>query len=311
MIKQILFLMMATLMVSGCFGNKVIVDSNRDASMHTGSQPQAKKIVPAHSTKACCHLTGNYTYSGGGTARLDQSGSTVHMYLTWPPKGKGPHYEIKGILIGNTIKGKLYSHYDKQGWFDFTGTVSPSGKMIDISETIGPMKSNLNKIVLLNNSLLRGTGIGFIPTGEVNNYMRTQESRLRSRLSGTGIDILRDKNYIILKLPNNITFDSDSDVLKSKFTPTLKTIANVLKEFKSTLITAIGHTDNVGAAEYNQTLSEKRAKSLTNYLSSNGISVNRLTSIGKGQFQPISSNNTSSGRALNRRVEIMLEPLYR
>lgn len=130
-------------------------------------------------------------------------------------------------------------------------------------------------------------------------------------MGGTGIIVLRENNRIILRLPNSITFDTDSEVLKPKFAPVLKSIAIVLKKYNSTLITTIGHTDNIGTIEHNQKLSERRAKSLSNYLSGKGINQKRLASIGKGKFHPVSSNDTNSGRAANRRVEIMLEPLYR
>lgn len=307
MIKQIIFLLLVVTMVAGCFGGeKVIVEAEGMGSESVAIESRRASI---ESTKVCCDLTGNYTYSGKGLVRVEQSGSDVHIYMTWTPRGKGPHYEVKGILVGNTIKGKWYSHISRQGWYDFTGVVSPSGKMIDLSQTQDPIRSNLNKLVLINNTLLREPGIGFIEAGKVDNYMNTQEIQLRGKLRGSGIDVVRVSKHIILKLPDNITFATGSDALKPKFTSVLGSIASVLKEFDSTLVTTIGHTDNVGVVENNQKLSEKRAKSLSDYLTANGISKNRLTAIGKGQFQPIASNKTSHGRALNRRVEIMLEAL--
>ena len=268
-------------------------------------------IIKESSDEPCCDLNGEFSYSGDGIATIKQSGNDIQMYLTWKPKGKGPHYEIKGTLLGNIITGKWFSHYDNKGWFDFNGIVSPSGKMIDFSKTYDPLGSAMNNIVIFNKSLLTDPEISVIEAGSVDGYMSNQEMQLRSKLEGTGIIVSREKKHIILKLSNNITFDTDSDLLKPRFTPILKSIVLVLKEFNSTLVTTIGHTDNVGADEYNQTLSEKRAKSLSNYLSNNGVNEKRLTSIGKGKFQPVSSNDTSSGRAANRRVEIMLEPLYR
>lgn len=242
---------------------------------------------------------------------MKQSGGKVNIYLTWTPRGKGPHYEIRGTLLGNIITGKWFSHYDNKGWFDFTGIVSPSGKMIDFSGTNDPLGSNINNVVIINKTLFTEPDIGIIETGAVDDYMTNQEAQLRSKLSGSGISVSREKTHIILQLPSHITFDTDSDILKSRFTPVLKMIAFVLNEYNSTLVTTIGHTDNVGSDEYNQMLSTKRAKSLANYLSRNGVNQKRLASIGRGKFQPVSLNDTSGGRAMNRRVEIMLEPLHK
>ena len=120
-----------------------------------------------------------------------------------------------------------------------------------------------------------------------------------------------DDGYIILKLPNNITFDTDSDVLKPVFKSVLQAIVSILKEYNSTLVTTVGHTDNVGSTEHNQDLSERRAKSLSDYLTGNLILKSRLTSRGEGELQPIASNEADHGRALNRRVEVILEPLFK
>jgi outer membrane protein OmpA-like peptidoglycan-associated protein len=68
----------------------------------------------------------------------------------------------------------------------------------------------------------------------------------------------------------------------------------------------IGHTDNTGRVDYNQTLSEKRAQSVYDYLMNQGVSSDRMTYEGKGIHDPVASNATDEGRALNRRVEIMI-----
>ena len=308
-IKNILVLLLLSL-VSGCFGNKVIVDADREALPTTAPVTAEAASVNTQQTAAvCCDLTGDYTYSGKGIARIEQTGSDVHMYLTWTPKGQGPHYEVKGTLHGNTITGKWYALYNRKGWFDFTSVVSPSGKLIDFAQSSDPIRSNFNKLVLINNELLKGSGIAFIQSGDVDSYMQKQEVQLRNRLKDTGIDVLRISKHILLKLPNNITFDTDSDELKPRFAPALNSIVTVLTEYNSTLVTTIGYTDNVGTVEHNQKLSERRAQSLMAYLTTKGINTHRLTAIGRGQFQPVASNDTSEGRAMNRRVEIMLEPL--
>jgi outer membrane protein OmpA-like peptidoglycan-associated protein len=68
----------------------------------------------------------------------------------------------------------------------------------------------------------------------------------------------------------------------------------------------VGHTDAQGAAEYNQGLSERRAESATNYLAERGIDSGRLTSVGRGETEPVASNETAEGRQQNRRVEVAI-----
>lgn len=295
---------------SGVFSPQMVSALNSKGKRNLALVESGSVKPMQNSTLTCCNLTGEYTYSGKGRVKINHSGENVHMFLTWTPRGQGPHYEVKGRLNGDTIVGKWYSHYNRSGWYDFRGIVSPSGKIIDFSQSSDPIGTNLNKIRLINNTLITESGIDFINTSTVDGYMENQEAQLRSKLNGSGIDVVRVNKYIVLKLPNNITFDTDSDILKPRFEPVLRSITNVLKEYNSTLVTTIGHTDNVGAIEHNQTLSEKRARSLSTYLAKNGINKNRLTSIGKGEFQPVATNDTSTGRAQNRRVEIMLEPLH-
>jgi OmpA-OmpF porin, OOP family len=83
-----------------------------------------------------------------------------------------------------------------------------------------------------------------------------------------------------------------------------------MKEFPDKNITIEGHTDNIGTNEYNQKLSEKRAKSVRQYLIDKfGINGSRLTAVGYGEEKPIASNDTAEGRQTNRRVEAVLEAI--
>jgi len=83
----------------------------------------------------------------------------------------------------------------------------------------------------------------------------------------------------------------------------------VLKEYEKTTVDVIGHTDSVGAENYNQGLSENRARSVAEYLSTQGIMPARLLIAGMGESQPIAPNNTPGGRSQNRRVNIQISPL--
>jgi outer membrane protein OmpA-like peptidoglycan-associated protein len=89
----------------------------------------------------------------------------------------------------------------------------------------------------------------------------------------------------------------------------LDSVALVLNEYKSTLVTVAGYTDSTGAADYNQKLSERRASTVALYLHSRGVAQERLAAIGYGEKKPVASNNNAEGRAKNRRVEITLDPI--
>ena len=110
-------------------------------------------------------------------------------------------------------------------------------------------------------------------------------------------------------MPSNITFDTDQDAVRSGFYPTLNSVALVLKKFDRTTIDVYGHTDSTGSDSHNYDLSQRRALSVANYLSGQGVDSRRFSATGFGETRPIASNGTEAGRAQNRRVEIQLSPL--
>jgi OOP family OmpA-OmpF porin len=101
-----------------------------------------------------------------------------------------------------------------------------------------------------------------------------------------------------------VTFDTGKWDVKTEFYPTLNEVVAILQENKSLRLSVEGHTDNRGSAQLNQDLSEKRAKSVMDYLVSSGIDASRLSSRGYGFSQPAATNDTAAGRQLNRRVEL-------
>ena len=156
---------------------------------------------------------------------------------------------------------------------------------------------------------LVGAGVGALAGGGIGAYQDRQEAELRRDLAGTGVDVVRQGDNITLNMPGNITFAFDSSNLQSQFYPTLNNVAETLNEYNQTVIEVAGHTDSVGAASYNQTLSVERAQSVANYLSSRGVMQQRMIVTGAGETRPIASNDTEAGRAQNRRVEITIVPV--
>jgi outer membrane protein OmpA-like peptidoglycan-associated protein len=122
----------------------------------------------------------------------------------------------------------------------------------------------------------------------------------------TAVDMttkISEKGHIALY---GIHFDSDSDTLKSESDLTLEEIVKALKADMDLNIYVVGHTDNIGALEYNEDLSKRRAVSVANKLTSKfGIAGDRVSPVGVGPVSPVATNKTEEGRALNRRVELV------
>jgi len=156
---------------------------------------------------------------------------------------------------------------------------------------------------------LIGGGIGAIAGGGAGYYMDVQEKKLRDKLEGTGVHVVRNGNDIQLVMPGDVTFETNSASLNPNFFEVLDSVALVLNEYKSTLVTVAGYTDSTGPADYNQKLSERRATTVALYLHSRGVAQQRLAAIGHGENHPVASNTTAEGRAKNRRVEITLDPI--
>ena len=158
-------------------------------------------------------------------------------------------------------------------------------------------------------TLLLGAGIGALAGGGIGYYMDKEADKLRMQLQSTGVSVTRNGDSIILNMPGNVTFATDSSNISADFYKVLDSVALVLNEFEKTYIDVVGHTDSTGALEHNQKLSEARASSVARYLESQKVISQRIITRGVGPAHPIASNDTTEGRALNRRVEIILTPL--
>ncbi len=156
---------------------------------------------------------------------------------------------------------------------------------------------------------LIGAGVGALAGGAVGYYMDQQEAKLREQLRGTGVSVTRSGDTIILNMPGNVTFATNSSDISADFYSVLDSVAIVLNKYDQTYVDVIGHTDSRGSEQYNQRLSEQRAASVARYLESHKVLPQRIVTTGKGELRPIASNDTPDGRALNRRVEINLTPV--
>lgn len=156
---------------------------------------------------------------------------------------------------------------------------------------------------------LIGAGVGALAGGAVGGYMDAQEAKLRDQLQRTGVGIQRVGDEIVLVMPSNITFATDSSDLRPDFFEVLDSVGIVLAEYDRTVVEVAGHTDSTGAEDYNQRLSGERANTVATYLRTQGVTDMRLLTLAYGEARPIASNGSESGRQQNRRVEITLAPL--
>ena len=129
-------------------------------------------------------------------------------------------------------------------------------------------------------------------------------------MANTGVEVQRQGDNITLVMPGNITFATSSANIAPSFYQPLNSLANSLKQLNNQQqIQIVGYTDSTGNNAFNQQLSQQRAQSVATYLTSQGVSGQYLSVIGKGPADPIASNATPDGRAQNRRVQITLMPI--
>jgi OOP family OmpA-OmpF porin len=115
---------------------------------------------------------------------------------------------------------------------------------------------------------------------------------------------LTEKVSITLK----INFDTNKAVIKPGFGREIQAVADFMRQYPGTAVVIEGHTDNVGEADYNQKLSQRRAEAVAKTLSHDyGIAADRIQAVGYGQSRPIADNKTAEGRAENRRVTAVIE----
>lgn len=152
-------------------------------------------------------------------------------------------------------------------------------------------------------------GVGALAGGAIGNYQDRQEAALRAELEGTGVSVTRIGDNITLNMPGNVTFATDSSDLSPAFFDVLNSVGKVLGNFDKTVVEVAGHTDSTGSDSYNQSLSERRAQSVTSYLVSQGVLSQRLITVGMGESRPVADNTTAAGRQANRRVEITMVPV--
>lgn len=157
-------------------------------------------------------------------------------------------------------------------------------------------------------STTRGAIIGAVVGGAagaiIGHQMDQQAKELKQNIPGA--TVARVGEGIAVTFASGLLYDFDSDVIRSDAAQNLRSLASSLEKYPNTDLLIVGHTDAVGTSEYNQTLSQRRATAAANYLASLGVSSARLQAVGRGETEPIATNDTEAGRQANRRVEIAI-----
>jgi outer membrane protein OmpA-like peptidoglycan-associated protein len=149
-----------------------------------------------------------------------------------------------------------------------------------------------------------GATVGGVTGAVIGRQMDKQAEEIAKEMGDA--EVIREGEAIVIKFKEKVLFGYDRSDLNTSAKLNLDKLRTTLLKYPETNITVIGHTDSKGSDNYNQILSESRANSVTAYTNQNGISNSRLTAIGKGETDPIATNDTEDGSALNRRVEFVI-----
>jgi outer membrane protein OmpA-like peptidoglycan-associated protein len=153
---------------------------------------------------------------------------------------------------------------------------------------------------------LAGGGIGYYMDKQTKDFQRQLAAEIQR--GDITVQKMADQSLLV-SMTSNTGFDTNSSVLKAGYTPTLDKIAKIVNQYGKTSISIVGHTDNTGSVAVNQSVSERRAQSVSDYFVSRNVNPVRLDASGRGKAEPRASNETEAGRSLNRRVELRIVPV--
>lgn len=157
-------------------------------------------------------------------------------------------------------------------------------------------------------STARGAIIGAVVGGAagaiIGHQMDQQAKELKVQIPGAVVE--RVGEGIQVTFASGLLFDFDSDVIRADAGQNLTELAKSLQKYPNTDVLIVGHTDALGSADYNQTLSTRRAESAARYLETKGVAMSRSRVSGRGELEPLATNETEAGRQLNRRIEVAI-----
>ena len=153
-----------------------------------------------------------------------------------------------------------------------------------------------------------GAVIGGAIGGAIGHELDRQAGDLRREIDNDEVKIVNTGSELIVTLPNDILFATDSAIVSGVSRGDLAALARNLQDYPNSTVEVVGHTDDQGAADYNVSLSRRRAAAVAAVLFDNGVSPARVVTIGRGEDAPVATNLSAEGRQQNRRVEIIIRP---
>lgn len=153
-----------------------------------------------------------------------------------------------------------------------------------------------------------GAAVGGLGGYVWSQHMENQRKQLETSTQGTGVEVQKTQdNRLKVMIPGDLSFDPGRADIKPNFRPVLDQFAQSLVQNPASVVQIVGHTDATGNDAANVQLSRDRANATRDYLASRGVTANRITTDGRGEREPVASNDTEAGRARNRRVEIFVQ----
>jgi outer membrane protein OmpA-like peptidoglycan-associated protein len=181
------------------------------------------------------------------------------------------------------------------------GGVGGAAAGLLLGDILGGRNDRTEKIV--------GAGIGAVAGAGIGAYMDAQEKKLRAQTAGTDVQVVRDGDNLLLNMPSGVTFATNQSAIQPQFRTTLDQVAQTLSSYEKTFIDVYGHTDSTGNDGINVPLSQNRARSVADYLTTRGVQSARIATQGFGASQPVADNTSEAGKQANRRVEIKIVPV--
>jgi outer membrane protein OmpA-like peptidoglycan-associated protein len=149
-----------------------------------------------------------------------------------------------------------------------------------------------------------GAAVGGAAGAVIGHQMDQQAKEIKQNIPGAIVERVGEGLQVTFE--SGLLFDYDSDVLRAAARQNLATLAASLEKYPNTDLMIVGHTDAQGPDSYNMMLSERRAAAAANYLAAQGVTRARLRSAGRGESEPVASNDTEADRQKNRRVEVAI-----
>ncbi len=217
---------------------------------------------------------------------------------------------MKKIILASALVSTLFVQGCATGTMQPQGATNSAAIGAVIGAAAGAIIGSTTGSKHVGRDAVIGAAVGGLGGYVWNAQMEKQQAALEKATAGTGIDVERTAdNRIKMDIPADAGFATGQSTLQLRLQTVLNTVASTLNTNNTTVVYVVGHTDNTGSDSINFPLSMRRAESTRNYLVNKGVSSSRFTVEGKGATQPVSSNDTVSGRADNRRVEVFVGQL--